>query len=405
MPVNTPDPNPDFATESAPAPAPASAPAPALVPVAASVERFIAALPKVELHVHLEGSMQPGTLRRLADRHGIEELRRSPARMREWYDFRDFPHFIDVYRSAVRVLRDEADFAGLTVDVGRELARQNVRYAEIVFSLGDHLKRGIPAHVVFAGLETGRKQIEAEHGVGIRWVPDFPGDFGVDAGHATLDAVLAHGPASVIGFGIGGPEVDRDPFAEVFSRARAAGLHSLPHAGETQGPDSVRAAIHALGAERIGHGIGCMRDTALVEYLRERQLPLDVSPTSNLRTRMVATPADYPLPRMLEAGLFVTLNSDDPPMFGTDLVNEYRTAHRMGLDRSQLAHLARNGVRAAFLEPAAKSALIADIDAVCAAAEVAFVQAPTVRMPVRSGPGPDGRTTATHTRTSEDDIE
>ncbi|MGI8310355.1 adenosine deaminase [Saccharopolyspora hattusasensis] len=333
---------------------------------ASSLEDFIAALPKVELHVHLEGSLQPETLLTLADSHQLSDLQRSLEEIRSWYEFRDFPHFLEVYRHAVQVLRDAEDFALLAAETIRSLARQNVHYAEVNFSLCDHLERGIPAEVVFAGLEQGRTQVEAEHDITIRWVPDFPGDFGVAAGERTLDAVLTHGPASVLGFSIGGLEVDREPFADLFTRARAAGLRSLPHAGETEGPDRVWSAIHALGADRIGHGIGSMRDPALVDYLREQQLPLDVSPTSNLCTRSVASLEEHPLPRMLEKGLLVTLNSDDPPMFGTDLTGEYRTASRMGLGPAALAQLARNGVQASFLEPARKTALVAEIDATAA---------------------------------------
>lgn len=328
-----------------------------------SLEKFLAALLKVELHVHLEGSMQPATLLALARKHRLSDLPRSLEEIRSWYEFRDFPHFLEVYRHAVRVLCDEDDFALLAAETIRTLARQNVRYAEMNFSLCDHLERGIPAEVVFAGLEQGRKQVEAEHDITIRWVPDFGGDYGLAAGQVTLDAVLAHGPASVLGFSIGGIEVDREPFADLFTRARAAGLRSLPHAGETGGPDSVWSAIHSLGADRIGHGISSMHDPALVDYLREHQLPLDVSPTSNLRTRSVSSLEDHPLPRMLTEGLLVTLNSDDPPMFGTDLTGEYRTAGRMGLDPVDLAQLAGNGVHASFLEPARKRTLLAEIDA------------------------------------------
>lgn len=324
---------------------------------------FITALPKVELHVHLEGSMRPETLLELARKHGIADLPRTLEEVRAWYGFRDFAHFIDIYRSAVRVLRDEDDFALLAAETIRALARQNVRYAEMNFSLSLHLKRGIPAELVFAGLERGRSQAEAEHDITVRWVPDFSGDLGVEAGAATLHAALRHGPSSVLGFSVGGIEVDRSQFAEVFARARDAGLRSLPHAGETGGPDSVWSALRDLGADRIGHGIASMDDPVLLDHLREQRIPLDVSPTSNLCTRVVAGLDEHPLPRMLDAGLLVTLNSDDPPMFGTDLTGEYRSAQRMGLGNAELAALARNGVEASFAEPGLKSRLIAEIDA------------------------------------------
>jgi aminodeoxyfutalosine deaminase len=215
--------------------------------------------------------------------------------------------------------------------------------------------------LVFAGLEAGRADAEHDRDITMRWVPDFPGEAGPEAGELTLDAVLPHGLSSVIGFSVGGVEVDRDQFACVFARARAAGLHSLPHAG---GPDRVWSAIRALGAGRIGHGIGAMGDRELVEHLCESQLPIDVSPTPNLRTRAVATLHEHPLPRMVEAGLLVTLNSDDPPMFGTTLLDEYRTVHRLGLPPAALAELARNGVRAGFAEQGRKERLVAEIDRV-----------------------------------------
>ncbi|GAB3206502.1 adenosine deaminase [Marinactinospora thermotolerans] len=334
--------------------------------IPSSVEAFIRDLPKVELHVHLEGSMQPATLLELARKHGVDDLPDTIEAIADYYEFRDFPHFIDVYINSVRTLRDESDFALLTRDVARRLAAQNVRYAEVHLSLYNHLLRGVPAQVVFAGVEHGRIEAEREHGIRLRWIPDFPGDYGVEAGERTLEAVLAHGPASVVGLGIGGIEVDRDPFADVYARARANGLHSLPHAGENGGPGRVWSAIRVLGAERIGHGIDSMKDPELVAYLRETQLPLDVSPTSNLRTRAVEAIGDHPLPRMVEEGLMVTLNSDDPPMFGTDLTNEYRTAYRIGLGLDDLAGLARNGVTASFLDDAAKRELTAEIDALVA---------------------------------------
>lgn len=329
--------------------------------VPAPVDALIAALPKVELHVHLEGSMQPGLLLELARKHRIPDLPSSLEAVRQWYQFRDFPHFIDIYRLAVQTLRDEEDFARLAADVIADLAAQNVRYAEINISVHDHLTRGIPAEVVFGGIEQGRRRAERAHDITVRWIADFPGEPGTTAGDATLDAVLASGPESVLGLSIGGIEVDREPFANVFARARAVGLYAFPHAGETEGPDRVWSAIRALGADRIGHGIGAMDDPELITYLRDVQLPLDVAPTSNLRTGAAASLAEHPLPRMLDAGLLITLNSDDPPMFDTDLINEYRTAYRAGLPDAALIQLARNGIHASFADASIKTRLLAEI--------------------------------------------
>ncbi|GGG28269.1 aminodeoxyfutalosine deaminase [Rhodococcoides trifolii] len=312
---------------------------------------FVAALPKVELHVHLEGSMWPSTLRALVDKHGLQDFPSDEAGLREWFEFRDFPHFIEVYLKSITTLIDEDDFSRLAYDSITALATHNTRYAEMHVSLFGHLMRGVDASVVFDGIEDGRLRAERDSGVVVRWIPDFPGDFGLDAANRTLDAVLADRRDSVVAFGIGGIEVPREPFGPVFRRAIDAGLHSVPHAGETEGPDRVWSAIRDLGAERIGHGIAVMQDPALVELLREQRIPIDVSPTSNLRTRVVRTVAEHPLPAMIDAGLLVTLNSDDPSMFGTDLTREYRAALEMGLDRRAVATLATNAVDASFIDP------------------------------------------------------
>lgn len=336
------------------------------VPVAGPAEAFIRDLPKVELHVHLEGSMRPATLFDLARRNGVEGIPGTLEAVRDWYAFTDFPHFIDVYLASVATLRSEDDFALLADDVADTLAAQNVRYAEVHVSLYAHLMRGVGARTVFSGIERARARAAREHGIELRWIPDFPGDYGVQSGKQTLDAVLAHGPDSVVGFGVGGIEVPRAPFADLFAGARKAGLRSLPHAGEVGGVERVREALDDLAAERLGHGIQAMEDPELVARLRDERVPVDVSPTSNLRTRAVGSIADHPLPRMLDAGLLSTLNSDDPPMFGTDLTGEYRTAHRLGLDLPTLALLARNGVDASFMDDARKTGLKAQIDEVLA---------------------------------------
>ncbi len=336
------------------------------MPEDSRIDELVAALPKTELHVHLEGSMPPELLLKLGQKHGLANLPQSPDEVANWYEFRDFQHFIDVYLQAVSALRDEEDFAALVSSVAAKLAAQNVRYAEFTFTPTLHTDRGVPAEVVFGGVEAGRIEAERQHGIVLRWLPDFPGHYGAEVGERTLDLLDAAALESVIGFNVGGIEVDREQFGPVFERARGAGLHSVPHAGETEGPEQVWSAIRTLGAERIGHGIGSMTDPELVAYLRDNQLPVDVCPTSNLRTRIVGELTEHPLPQMLESGLLVTLNSDDPPMFGTDLTHEYEAAHRLGLDGDTLAQLARNGVQASFLDNAAKARLTNEIDAALA---------------------------------------
>ncbi|MDE3725154.1 adenosine deaminase [Nocardiopsis sp. N85] len=335
-------------------------------PAPDAVEALIRDLPKVELHVHLEGSMPAETLFDLARRHGVVEIPGTLDELRDWYAFTDFPHFIEVYLASVGTLREEEDFALLTSTVARSLAAQNVRYAELHISLYTHLMRGVPARVVFDGVEAARREAEREHGIRLRWIPDFPTDFGPESAERTIEAVLRDAPVSTVGFGVGGTGSTLTPYADVFGRARAAGLASLPHAGEHGGPERVREALDLLGAERIGHGIDSMRDDDLVARLVDERIPIDVSPTSNVCTRAVERIGEHPLPAMLDAGLLVTLNSDDPTMFGTDLTNEYRTAHHLGLSSADLVRLASNGVRASYLGAAHRHALLSEIAEVAA---------------------------------------
>lgn len=330
-----------------------------------SLSSFIRALPKVELHVHLEGSIPPEVLLALADKHDLERVPRTPEGVAEWYSFRDFAHFVEVYETSIDALVDADDFALMTREVARGLAERKVRYAEVTCTPYIHLRRGVARETFFAGIERGRREAEREHGVKIRWITDFAGHNGVEEAELTADEVLASGIDSVVAFGVGGIEVGspREGFREVFARARAAGLHSVPHAGETDGPASIWAAIRELRAERIGHGISCVQDPELVSYLRDTQLPLEVSPTSNLRTGAVPSLAEHPLPRMLSEGLFVTINSDDPPMFGTDLTREYEVAAQLaGLDEQGVAALARNAITASFLDATSKREIEAEID-------------------------------------------
>ncbi|GAA1119120.1 adenosine deaminase [Nocardiopsis metallicus] len=336
--------------------------APPALPLAGQLVRD---LPKVELHVHLEGSMPAETLFELARRHRVAGIPDTLEELREWYAFTDFPHFVEVYLASVRTLRDEADFALLTSVVAERLAAQNVRYAEVHVSLYAHLMRGVPAKVVFDGIEQARREAEREHGIQLRWIPDFPADFGVQTAEETVEAVLRDGPPSVVGFGVGGVETPLGQYAEVFGRARAAGLASLPHAGEQAGPERVREALDLLGAERIGHGIDTMKDPDLLERLVDAQVPVDVSPTSNICTRVVDRIEDHPLPAMLDSGLLVTLNSDDPTLFGSDLTGEYEIAYDL-VGPDGLVRLARNGVHASYLGAARRRELLAEIDAVAA---------------------------------------
>jgi aminodeoxyfutalosine deaminase len=325
---------------------------------------FVDALPKVELHLHLEGSIAPSTLLALARSQPNSLLPRDEEGLRALYRFRDFTHFLEVYRMVCRQLQRAEDFALITRELGASLAAQNVRYAEVTVTPIGHVRRGVAPEALFEGIEQGRAEVEAEHGVRLRWCTDIDGgrpDLAVE----TVELVLQHRPAGLVSLGRGGEETPRAQFGRAFDIARDAGLHSAPHAGEAAGPQSVWDAIDRLGAERVGHGVRCLEDPDLVAELRERRIPLEVCPTSNVRTGVVAGLAAHPLPRLIQEGLVVTLNSDDPPMFGTTLRDEYlTTAQVLSVGAAGLAHLARNAASAAFLPQAEAQALVAEIDAV-----------------------------------------
>lgn len=333
---------------------------------------FIAGLPKVELHVHHVGSALPRIVAELAARHeGRTPVPADPDALANYFEFRDFAHFIEVYLSVVDLIRDPEDVWILTHEVARELARQQVRYAELTITPYSHVRRGIPAPAFCEAIEDARKRALADFGIELRWCFDIPGEAGLPAAEETLRIALDERPDGLVSFGLGGPEigVPRPQFRPYFDQARAAGLRSVPHAGETTGPQTVWDALNDLGAERIGHGISAAQDPQLLAYLAERQIGMEICPTSNVRTRAVATLDEHPLPRLVEAGLLVTINSDDPPMFGTTLNDEYAVAARLlGVGAEGLAGLARNAVTASFLDAAGQQRILAEIDAYLATA-------------------------------------
>ncbi|MGC4748670.1 adenosine deaminase [Micromonospora sp. DT201] len=333
---------------------------------------FIAGLPKVELHVHHVGSASPRIVAELAARHeGRTPVPADPEALANYFEFRDFAHFVEVYLSVVDLIRDPEDVWILTHEVARELARQQVRYAELTITPYSHVRRGIPAPAFCEAIEDARKRALADFGLELRWCFDIPGEAGLPAAEETLRIALQERPEGLISFGLGGPEigVPRPQFRPYFDQARAAGLRSVPHAGETTGPQTIWDALNELGAERIGHGISAAGDPELLAHLAERQIGMEICPTSNVRTRAVANLDEHPLPRLVEAGLLVTINSDDPPMFGTTLNDEYAVAARLlGVGPEGLAGLARNAVAASFLDPAGKQRITAEIDAYLAAA-------------------------------------
>lgn len=328
---------------------------------------FIAGLPKSELHVHHVGSASPRIVAALAARHPDSKVPTDPEALADYFTFTDFAHFIDVYLSVVDLIRTPEDVRLLTFEVARDLARQQVRYAELTITPFSSTRRGIDEGAFMAAIEDARKAAEAEFGTVLRWCFDIPGEAGLESAEETVRLATDDRlrPEGLVAFGLGGPEigVPRPQFKPYFDRAIAAGLHSVPHAGETTGPETVWDALTHLRAERIGHGTSSAQDPKLLAHLAEHRIPLEVCPTSNIATRAVRTIEEHPIREFVAAGIVVTINSDDPPMFGTDLNNEYAVAARLlDLDERGLAGLAKNAVDASFLDEPGKARIAAEID-------------------------------------------
>jgi adenosine deaminase len=325
-----------------------------------TLETFIRRMPKVELHVHLEGSIRPETLLALAERNGVGLPANSIQGLRAWYQFSDFAHFIEVYLAICDCIRTADDFELVASEFLSQRAEQNVRYSEVIFTPYTH-HENVPFDEQLAAINRARREAEANLGIRMGLIPDISRHMRpIEESLQIAGWAIENMGNGIIALGLGGPEIDNPPelFREAFERARAAGLPSLPHAGETEGPQSIWGAIRTLSAVRIGHGVRCLEDPELVAFLRERQIPLDVSPTSNVCTGVVPALEDHPLPRLLEEGLFVTINSDDPAMFDTTLTDEYlRIAEAFDFDRAQIEQFVVNGIRASLLPPEAKQAL------------------------------------------------
>ena len=321
---------------------------------------FVREMPKVELHVHLEGSIRPEILLTLADRNGVALPAKDVAGVKEFYRFTDFDHFIRVYFAISDCLRTLDDYVLIARDFGAEMARQNIRYAEVTFTPHTNVTNtGLPFEDILAALNEGRRQAEQEFGVRFQWVLDIVRD-DPESRHQVAEWAASALDDGVVGFGLGGTERGHPPewFSDAFSVAREAGLHSVPHAGEVAGPESVWGAIRALGAERIGHGVRSVEDPALIDYLREHQIPLEVSPTSNICLGVYASLDEHPIRWLWDHGLYVTVNSDDPPMFNTDLVSEYEAlTEHLGFDAADLEQLNLNALEASFLPDGDKAEL------------------------------------------------
>ena len=324
--------------------------------------RDLSALPKAELHLHLEGAMRAETVRDLADRQGLPIPSGLGA---DGWRFADHLDFIDQYVAMCSLLNDLDDFRRLAEEVCVDLAANGVHYAEAVFSPSNHADRlggdwfG-PIEAILDGLAAG----ERDTGVVVRLDPDIVRDLGMDQADKVLEVALKYAGRGVVALNAAGSErTDVGAFAHHFCTAKEAGLKSVPHAGEWAGPENIWATLEAYEPDRIGHGVAAARDPELIERLRDMAIPLEVSPVSNVETGVFASLEEHPFERLRAAGIVVTLNSDDPPMFGAWLADVYESARATWeYTDEQLAEIARTGVRASFADDELKGEIIRGID-------------------------------------------
>jgi adenosine deaminase/aminodeoxyfutalosine deaminase len=334
------------------------------------IEDFIRRLPKAELHLHLEGTILPSTLVELSARHDARPITLPEAEA--LYRFDDFSSFIECFKAVTRRLITPEDYELTAWRMIEHLAEQGIVHAEVYISVGViYMWRNFDPRCfepIFAALERARERGERERGLSLYWIFDAVRHFTVEEADRVFRKAAemrAHFP-SIIGIGLGGDErrTGSEAFRAHYARAAQAGLRLTNHAGETTGPEAIWEAL-AIGSERIGHALSAIDDPRLMEELKARSIPLELNPTSNVRTGVCASFAAHPLRRYLDAGLMVTLNSDDPAFFGSDLVNEYLLAHtEQGFTREELRQLAANSIRASFLPGPAKADWLSRIESV-----------------------------------------
>lgn len=347
--------------------------------LAPSLMAFVAAMPKAELHVHLEGTIDPVAILELATRHNQLDVLPGAdlVTLQAWFTYTDFPHFVRIYMTISELLRTPEDFAYIVYRCGQDMAAQNIRYRELTFTPfthTDYQRKGLTIDAIFEGLKAGRAAARADFGVEMRWVFDIPrnlsfsptGGYDPYPAERTLAYALRGRDHGVVGLGLGGfePGAPPEPFAHAFDRAHAEGLLCVPHAGETVGSASVWGAIEALHADRIGHGVRAIEDPTLITVLRDRQIPLEINPTSNIRLHIYDRHAVHPFPHLDRMGVKVTVNSDDPPLFNTTLNAEYAVlATEFGYDAASLARIARNAFEVSGAPASLKTQLLAEFDA------------------------------------------
>ncbi|MCX6144926.1 MAG: adenosine deaminase [Ignavibacteriales bacterium] len=326
-----------------------------------SIEQYIRQMPKVELHVHLEGSVQPKTLLKLAERHHISLPAVTVEGIREWYTFRDFAHFVEIYMTISSCLRTVDDIELIAREFLLGQAEQNILHSEVTFTpYNQWVNCGLGFHEQLDAVNRAREWGEKELGIRMGMIIDIPRERAPEAGEQVSTWVIDRFGDGVVALGLGGPEQGNPPekFRNAFNRMRDNGIPCVLHAGETDGPSSIWNAIEVAGPARIGHGVRAVEDPKLVEYLHRTQLPLEVCPTSNICLGVFPSLAEHCLPQLLDLGLRVSINSDDPPMFNTTLADEYLAcAITYGWDKATLRELTKSAVDMLLLPSSEKLGL------------------------------------------------
>ncbi|MHA1943139.1 MAG: adenosine deaminase [Candidatus Thorarchaeota archaeon] len=319
----------------------------------------IRALPKVELHLHTLGSLQPSTLLSIIREEGINTPYRTVEDVVQRFQYSDFTHFIDVYWEIVGYISDEKHFEHITFDMLKKCSECNTRYVEASFSPRDHLQHDLDFSKMVGAVNKGIDRAREKFGIETNIRIDLVRSSTQDEAMEILD-LIEKNPTNIVSIDIGGNEAKfpPEPFAEVYERARKMGLHLVAHAGEAAGPQSIWDVIEFLKVERIGHGVTAREDEKLIAFLKEKQIGIEMSPISNVRTGVVKSIQDHPIREFYDKGLLVTINSDDPSLFHTDLNNEYIQIHKhLGFTLTELFQLSLNGIETAFVDEAKKTAL------------------------------------------------
>jgi adenosine deaminase len=327
-------------------------------------ESFIQGLPKAELHLHIEGTLEPEMLFELAQRNDIELPYSSVSEVQAAYDFEDLQSFLDIYYQGSEVLQKEEDFYELTWAYLQKAAGQNVRHAEIFFDPQAHTSRGIAFETVYQGIYSALKAGEETLGISSQLILSFLRDRPAQSAMNTLEDALPY-KESIVAVGLDSAEKGNPPskFQAVFDRARAEGFLTVAHAGEEGPPDYIWEAIKLLGVSRIDHGVRSIEDSELIDYLADKRIPLTVCPLSNIELNVFDSMADHTLKQLIDKGLCATVNSDDPAYFGGYVAENYEAAQSgLGLSNQTLYQLAKNSFEAAFLSPERRQSLIAELD-------------------------------------------